>query len=126
MSAHRAIRSALDTSKIAYGLRCRSLRPLWADRANVISHRPGGGDCGQFGLCRSQSWKAGKLGMTRSLAIEAGRHNITVNCIGPGWIETGSSSEAAVIAGRHTPAGRPVRPEEIGHVAVFLASAEAS
>lgn len=70
--------------------------------------------------------KAGMLGMTRSLAIEAGRHNITVNCIGPGWIETGSSSQAEVIAGRHTPAGRPGTPEEIGHVAVFLASEEAS
>lgn len=70
--------------------------------------------------------KAGMLGMTRSLAIEAGRHNITVNCIGPGWIETGSSSEAEVIAGRQTPAGRPGTPEEIGHVAVFLASEEAS
>ena len=70
--------------------------------------------------------KAGMLGMTRSLAIEAGRHNVTVNCIGPGWIETGSSSEAEVIAGRHTPAGRPGTPEEIGHVAVFLASEEAS
>lgn len=70
--------------------------------------------------------KAGMLGMTRSLAIEAGRHNVTVNCIGPGWIETGSSSEAEVIAGRHTPAGRPGTPDEIGHVAVFLASEEAS
>ncbi len=70
--------------------------------------------------------KAGMLGMTRALAIEAGRHNITVNCIGPGWIETGSSSAAEVIAGRHTPAGRPGTPEEIGHVAVFLASEEAS
>jgi len=70
--------------------------------------------------------KAGMLGMTRSLAIEAGRHNITVNCIGPGWIETGSSSQAEITAGRHTPAGRPGTPEEIGHVAVFLASEEAS
>jgi 3-oxoacyl-[acyl-carrier protein] reductase len=70
--------------------------------------------------------KAGMLGMTRSLAIEAGRHNITVNCIGPGWIETGSSSQAEIIAGRHTPTGRPGTPEEIGHVAVFLASEEAS
>ena len=70
--------------------------------------------------------KAGMLGMTRSLAIEAGPHNITVNCIGPGWIETASSSDAEIVAGRHTPAGRPGTPEEIGHVAVFLASDEAS
>lgn len=70
--------------------------------------------------------KAGMLGMTRALAIEAGPHGVTVNCIGPGWIKTGSSSEAEIVAGRYTPAGRPGTPEEVGHVAVFLASEEAS
>jgi 3-oxoacyl-[acyl-carrier protein] reductase len=66
------------------------------------------------------------LGMARSLAIEAGPHNVTVNCIGPGWIKTASSSEGEIVAGRYTPAGRPGTPEEVGHVAVFLASEEAS
>ena len=70
--------------------------------------------------------KAGMLGMARALAIEAGPHGITVNCIGPGWIETGSSGEGEIIAGRYTPVGRPGTPDEIGHVAVFLASEEAS
>ncbi len=70
--------------------------------------------------------KAGMLGMTRSLAIEAGGHGITANCVGPGWIETGSSSEAEIVAGRHTPVGRPGRPEEVGQVALFLAGEEAS
>ena len=70
--------------------------------------------------------KAGMLGMARSLAIEVGSHNITVNCIGPGWIRTGSSSDDEIQAGDYTPAGRPGTPEEVGHVAVFLASQEAS
>lgn len=70
--------------------------------------------------------KAGMLGMTRALAIEVGRHNVMVNCIGPGWIETASTSEAERIAGRHTPVGRAGTPEEVGHLAVFLASEEAS
>jgi 3-oxoacyl-[acyl-carrier protein] reductase len=70
--------------------------------------------------------KAGMLGMARSLAIEAGPHNVTVNCIGPGWIKTASSSEDEVIAGRYTPVGRPGTPEEVGQVVVFLASEEAS
>jgi 3-oxoacyl-[acyl-carrier protein] reductase len=70
--------------------------------------------------------KAGLLGMTRSLAIEAGPHNVTVNCIGPGWIQTASSDEDEILAGRHTPVGRPGTPEEVGHLAVFLASEEAS
>ncbi len=70
--------------------------------------------------------KAGMLGMARSLAIEAGPHNVTVNCIGPGWIKTASSDKAEIVAGRFTPMGRAGIPEEVGHVAVFLVSEEAS
>ena len=66
------------------------------------------------------------LGLTRSLAIEEGKNGITVNCVGPGWIKTGSSSEEEIIAGQFTPIGRPGFPEEIGHTVVFLASKEAS
>ena len=70
--------------------------------------------------------KAGMLGLTRALAIEEGGQGITVNCIGPGWIHTGSSSAQEVTAGQHTPVGRSGTPEEVGHAAVFLASEEAS
>ena len=72
------------------------------------------------------SAKAAMLGLTRSLAIEEGKNGITVNCVGPGWIKTGSSSEEEIIAGQFTPIGRPGFPEEIGHTVVFLASKEAS
>lgn len=70
--------------------------------------------------------KAGILGMTRAQAIEVGQYNITVNAIGPGWIQTPSSSEEEIYAGQNTPVGRPGTADEIGHVAVFLASEEAS
>jgi len=70
--------------------------------------------------------KAAMLGLTRSLAIEEGPNGVTVNCIGPGWIKTGSSSDNEVIAGTFTPVGRPGTPEEIGNTALFLASNEAS
>ena len=72
------------------------------------------------------SAKAAMLGLTRSLAIEEGKNSITVNCVGPGWIKTGSSSEEEITAGKFTPIGRPGIPEEIGHTVVFLASEEAS
>ncbi|MDP6398957.1 MAG: SDR family oxidoreductase [Arenicellales bacterium] len=70
--------------------------------------------------------KAGMLGMARSLAIEVGSKNVTVNCVGPGWIHTESSGEGEITAGKFTPVGRSGTPEEVGHVAVFLASEEAS
>ncbi|MCB2132241.1 MAG: SDR family oxidoreductase, partial [Rhodobacteraceae bacterium] len=58
--------------------------------------------------------------------IDVGGKGVTVNCIGPGWIRTGSSSEAEITAGRHTPLGRPGTPEEVAHAALFLAAEEAS
>jgi 3-oxoacyl-[acyl-carrier protein] reductase len=70
--------------------------------------------------------KAAITGMTRSIALEYGRLGITCNAVLPGWIETESSSEAEVIAGRATPAGRPGTPDEIAAAVQFLASAEAS
>lgn len=70
--------------------------------------------------------KAAITGMTRSIALEYGRHGITCNAVLPGWIQTESSSEDEIRAGQATPAGRPGRPEEVAAAAAFLASDAAS
>ena len=85
-----------------------------------------GPSVGSAGSSVYSAAKAGMFGMTRSLAIESGPNNVTVNCIGPGWIETAASGDGEITAGKFTPIGRPGTPEEVGHVAVFLASEEAS
>jgi 3-oxoacyl-[acyl-carrier protein] reductase len=70
--------------------------------------------------------KAGMVGLTRSLAMEVARNGITVNAVAPGWIETASSTEQEIIAGKNTPVGRPGRPEEVAAAIAFLASESAS
>lgn len=70
--------------------------------------------------------KAGLMGLTRALALEVGPKGVTVNAVGPGWIQTDSSSAAEITAGRYTPVGRPGRPEEVAHAVLFLAAEEAS
>ena len=70
--------------------------------------------------------KAGMLGMARSLEIETGKHNISVNCVWPGQINTSSISEREISDGKSTPVDHPGTPNEVGHVLVFLASEEAS
>jgi 3-oxoacyl-[acyl-carrier protein] reductase len=70
--------------------------------------------------------KAGMVGFTRSLALEVARQGIMVNAVAPGWIETASSSEHEIIAGKNTPVGRPGHPDEVAAAIAFLAGESAS
>lgn len=70
--------------------------------------------------------KAALEGMTRGLALEVAARGVTVNCVAPGWIRTGSSTPEELEAGRHTPIGRPGTPEEVAEAIAFLASEGAS
>jgi 3-oxoacyl-[acyl-carrier protein] reductase len=74
--------------------------------------------------------KAAQLGFMRSAAIELAPHRITVNAVLPGNILTEGLKELGeeYLAGmtRAIPAGALGTPEDIGHVAAFLASDEAS
>lgn len=72
--------------------------------------------------------KAAVAGLTRSLAAEWARHGIQVNCLAPGYMNTDIPREA--LADEKTralflskiPARRIGEPEEVGALAVYLAS----
>ena len=75
--------------------------------------------------------KAADFALTHNLAIEHGPKGIRANCIAPGLIKTDFSralwQNAQLL--QHVEQGTPVRrmgqPDDIGGVAVFLASRDA-
>lgn len=73
--------------------------------------------------------KAGLIQMVRNIAVEFGPHNIRVNAISPGLIDTPFSKsfldkkEFMKTRLKQTALGRVGKPEEIAGVAVLLASA---
>ena len=95
---------------------------------------------GMFGepaLLAYTASKAAIVNMTRSLAIDFARDGIRVNCVCPGWVDTGfnnpqfehdSLSEAQIEEQiqRTVPMGRQGLPEEMASVVSFLASEDAS
>ncbi len=84
------------------------------------------GTLGGFGQASYSTTKAGLLGLTRTLAMEGGRHGITCNAIVPGIIGTEAfhMANAAMnerIANR-TVFKRPGEPQDIANAIAFLCS----
>jgi 2-dehydro-3-deoxy-D-gluconate 5-dehydrogenase len=83
-----------------------------------------------FGSGLIPSYSAAKgaiVQLTKSMAIELAPHNIQVNAIAPGWIETDMTAPVHTMPLNdeilsRTPAGRWGKPEEIAGTAVYLAS----
>lgn len=85
------------------------------------------GNPGQANYCAS---KAGLNGLTKSVARELARRNITVNAITPGFIVTdmtdqmNEKSRSALI--EQIPLGRLGEPQDVANLVLFLASDQAS
>ena len=84
------------------------------------------GNAGQANYAAS---KAGLIGLTKSTAKELSSRGITVNCIAPGYIATDMTDELSDAVkenlNKQIPLGRIGSPDDIAHMALYLASDEA-
>ena len=83
------------------------------------------------GLAAYAATKAGVVGLTKSFAVELGRHGINVNCVCPGPINTGMTAgidddAKMVYAKRRVPLRRYGDPEEVAHMTLNLCLPAAS
>jgi 3-oxoacyl-[acyl-carrier protein] reductase len=84
------------------------------------------GTLGGFGQASYSTTKAGVLGLTRTLAMEGGRHGITCNAIVPGIIGTEAFHMANPVMNERianrTVFKRPGEPQDIANAIAFLCS----
>ena len=97
----------------------------------IINMASMGGKLGSPNQAHYAASKAAVISLTRVAAMELGPHNITVNCICPGYVltEMGSSTRTPEMVqawSAKSPLGRLATPTDVANMAVFLASDEAS
>src|SRR5687768_2106556 len=84
------------------------------------------GTLGGFGQASYSTTKAGLLGLTRTLAMEGGRHGITCNAVVPGVIGTEAfhmaNPEMNQRIVNRTVLKRPGEPQDIANAIAFLCS----
>jgi 3-oxoacyl-[acyl-carrier protein] reductase len=115
------------------GFNCaQAVWPHMKERAwgRIVNMASVAGTLGGFGQASYATTKAGILGLTRTLALEGGRHGITCNAIVPGIIGTEAfnmgNREMNERMVRRTAMRRPGEPQEIADAVAFLCSDLAS
>ena len=88
------------------------------------------GHTGNLGQANYSASKAGIIGMSKSLALEYAKKNITVNCVSPGFIETSMTMNIAEKMKHYLtsriPMGKLGSGEDVSNCVAFLSSETAS
>ncbi len=104
-----------------------SMRQMMSQRyGRIINMSSVAAEFGNQGQVNYAASKGGIQGLTRCLATEVGRRNITVNAVAPGFIETDMTEAVRNMGGDKikdmVPLRRLGKPEDIANAVAFLAS----
>lgn len=124
--------ATLDVNLRGTFLLCRAVAPHQrAAGHGRIVNLSSTGALGDVGLAAYSAAKAGVQGLTKTLALELGRHGTTVNAVAPGFVATAMTAAVAERVGESfeamqariaatIPVGRVGTPEDIAHAVGFF------
>ena len=117
----------------------RAVSPFMQSRGGgaIVTTGSISGMFGEPALAAYTASKAAVVNLTRSLAIDFASLGIRVNCVCPGWVDTGfnnpqfdhdglTDEDIATLIERTVPMGRQGLPEEMAAAIAFMASDDAS
>ncbi len=130
-----AWQAVIDTNLTSVYNFCQAvMRPMMSQRyGRIINLSSVAAEFGNQGQVNYAASKGGIQGLTRCLATEVGRRNITVNAVAPGFIETDMTEAVRQIAGakfdeikNRISLRRLGKPEDVAGAIAFLASDDAA
>jgi NAD(P)-dependent dehydrogenase (short-subunit alcohol dehydrogenase family) len=106
-------------------------------KGSIVTTGSISGMFGEPALSAYTASKAAVVNLTRSMAIDFAKSGVRVNCVCPGWVDTGFNNPQFVhdqltdqdieqLIARTVPMGRQGLPEEMAAAVAFLASDDAS
>ena len=125
---HRLI--AVNLTSVFRGCKYALPHMIAQKRGSIINMASAQGHIGLDGWTAYAGAKGAVMAMTRQMAVEFGPHNIRVNSISPGTINTPMNEKVIADLGEHVarawvkmhPIGRIGDPAEVAEAAVYLAS----
>lgn len=105
----------------------REAARIMADHGRIVLIGSTAGQRGEAGHADYAASKGAIISFVKGVAVEMARHDITVNCVAPGWVDTEMAARPYEGDGRATieasiPLGRVATAEDVAGPVVFLCS----
>lgn len=125
---HRLI--AVNLTSVFRGCKYALPHMIRQKSGSIINMASAQGHIGLDGWTAYAGAKGAVMSMTRQMAVEFGPHNVRINSISPGTINTPMNEKVIADLGEHIarawvkmhPIGRIGEPEEVAEAALYLAS----